>query len=320
MMKLSTMKKMVATLNENWQSPLGEKIMELWEHDPGSLYYVRSSANSVFSFTRQGVRRYLRFNDECERIRASIEAEMDVLLYLREQSIRAGQPVKSRNGRYVEEVPTQWGTFHATVFEAVEGNQIDDEQLTEEQFVAWGRGLGRLHHIFKQMPKETSERRPDWRNHLESVRDTVPAEEEAIHRELGLVLHWAESLEQTEDTYGLIHYDFDMDNQHWVGDDVGVFDFDECARYWYAADIAFTLKDLWLEGTEGAHPGIQQFVRGYALETSVDPLLPEQIPWFIRMYELILYADLYRSVDIDPTSDHPEWLMGLNCIADASVR
>ncbi|WP_026011232.1 phosphotransferase [Paenibacillus sp. OSY-SE] len=150
MMKLSTMKKIVATLNENWQSPLGEKTMERWEHDPGSLYYVRSSANSVFSFTRQGVRRYLRFNDECERIRASIEAEMDVLLYLREQSIRAGQPVKSRNGRYVEEVPTQWGTFHATVFEAVEGNQIDDEQLTEEQFVAWGRGLGRLHHIFKQ--------------------------------------------------------------------------------------------------------------------------------------------------------------------------
>ncbi|WP_251577631.1 hypothetical protein [Paenibacillus sp. MER TA 81-3] len=167
---------------------------------------------------------------------------MDVLLYLREQSIRAGQPVKSRNGRYVEEVPTQWGTFHATVFEAVEGNQFDDEQLTEEQFVAWGRGLGRLHHIFKQM----------------------------------------------RDTYGLIHYDFDLDNQHWVVDDVGVFDFDECARYWYAADIAFTLKDLWLEGTEGAHPGIQQFVRGYALKTSVDPLLPEQIPWFIRMYELIL--------------------------------
>ena len=44
------------------------------------------------------------------------------------------------------------------------------------------------------------------------------------------------------DRYGLIHFDFELDNLYWRDQTIGMLDFDDCAHYWYAADIAFWLK------------------------------------------------------------------------------
>jgi hypothetical protein len=38
MMKLSTMVKVVATVDGEWRSPLAEQILENWGYDEGSVY------------------------------------------------------------------------------------------------------------------------------------------------------------------------------------------------------------------------------------------------------------------------------------------
>lgn len=50
MMKLSTMKKVVDTLSEEWESSLAETILERWGYDAGTVRYVRASANFIFVF------------------------------------------------------------------------------------------------------------------------------------------------------------------------------------------------------------------------------------------------------------------------------
>ena len=61
MMKLSTMQKLVATLNENDESLIAELIASHWNHDPGTVHYFRASANFLFLFKHLGQEYVLRF-------------------------------------------------------------------------------------------------------------------------------------------------------------------------------------------------------------------------------------------------------------------
>lgn len=244
MMNLSMMQKVVETVNEEWKSPLAENILERWGYDEGQVFYFRASANFLFVFKREGVHYFLRFSDASEKNLALLEAEMEILEYLREQPVKVALPVKSQNDRLIETVETELGTFYAVVFEALPGKQIEIEELELEQFFKWGSALGKLHEVFKRMPEQYRLNRESWRDQLTFVQNLLPVEETAARDELNEIFNWAESLEVTNDHFGLIHFDFELDNQRWEDGQIGMLDFDDCVNHWYAADIAFALRDL----------------------------------------------------------------------------
>lgn len=62
MMKLSTMQAVVATVDEAWESPLVEELLQYWFHDARRAKYWRTSSNFVFFFKESGEDRILRFN------------------------------------------------------------------------------------------------------------------------------------------------------------------------------------------------------------------------------------------------------------------
>jgi hypothetical protein len=73
MMKLSTMLKVDSTVDTQWQSRIAERMLEHWEHDPGSAQFFRSSTNFVYVFRKGGERCFLRFAESAERTGAAIE-------------------------------------------------------------------------------------------------------------------------------------------------------------------------------------------------------------------------------------------------------
>jgi Ser/Thr protein kinase RdoA (MazF antagonist) len=311
LMKLSTMKKVVDTVDDEWRSPLAEDILERWGYDQGTVYYFRSSANFIFVFKKEGRRYFLRFNDFCERDLETIEAEMDILNYLRNKTLHIALPVKSLNDRYVEVVDTRIGTFYAVVFEGLEGIQYEFEELDDQYFSNWGRTLGQLHHTLKDIPEHYRHNRPSWKDHLTFVGKIVPEQETSAKKELQHVIRWAEDLAVTQETFGLIHYDFELDNLCWKDERVGMLDFDDCSSSWYVADIGYALRDLFEEKIDLEHPQFQKFMEGYSKETTVDMTLLKELSWFMRMHNLVSYAKLLRAVDIPESQDHPEWLIGL---------
>ncbi|MDQ0176407.1 phosphotransferase enzyme family protein [Bacillus chungangensis] len=311
MMRLSTMKKVVATVDENWRSPLAEKILERWGYDPGSVYYFRSSANFVFVFSKEGKDYYLRFNEACERSLKTVEAETEILRYLCDKPIRTAQPVPSLNQKYVETIETELGTFYAVVFEALQGNQFEMEKLDKDHFYKWGSTLGRLHHIFKTMPEEYRDGRPSWKDRLQFAKTMLADEETYIKNELELVFQWAEGLQVSNEHFGMIHYDFELDNLNWEKDAFGVLDFDDCRTHWYVADIAYALRELSEYDVDLENPFVQSFISGYKTETELDMGLLKEIKWLMRMHNLESLASLLRSVDLTITSDDPDWLSEL---------
>lgn len=311
MMKLSTMEKVVATVDEEWRSSLAEKILECWEHDTDPPKFVRSSANFIFIFWKDGQKFFLRFNDTLERNLKTIQAEIEMLVYLSERSLLVSAPVKSLHSRYVETVETEWGTFYATVFEGLKGEHIDFEEMSLHQIGLWGRSLGKLHDSLKKVPESIRVARPSWQDQLDFVQEMLSGKEGAAQLELEAIRKWANGLDVTSENFGLIHYDFELDNLCWNKNSIGILDFDDSVNHWYVADIGYALRDLFKVEINLDSKYFQSFIDGYKKETTLNLGLLQELSLFMRMHNLVTFAILLRSVDIDESVDRPEWLIGL---------
>src|SRR4051794_20773884 len=273
MMRLSTFWAVHGTLSAAEEpGPLARQIAARWDHDPGTLRLFRSSANSVYCFDTEGQGRFLRFAAGSERPRRLIEAEVELLQWLLARGLDVAAPVPSAAGHLVETVEADAGSFHAAVFEALAGRQLQIADLDRDHFRAWGAALGRLHATTSECPAAVLERRPSWRDDLAQVRSCIPPRETAIWRECDDLVRAMEGLPSGPEYCGLIHGDFELDNLRWAdngseaGQSVGVdpgrgasgasgasgtpamLDFDDSATHWYAADIAFALRDVFDAG------------------------------------------------------------------------
>ena len=311
MMKLSTMKALTDTLNDQWESVIADQILSFWEHDQASAKFLRASANFQFVFQRAGERYFLRFNHSTERTIDHICAEIDYINHLSSKGLRIAKPVSSLAGRFVESVPTSQGVFHAVVFEGLAGRQLEMEELTPEIFTHWGTALGELH---KATQGYQAVGRPTWQDHLTMVSEYLPAAEQAAQATLSELQEQLARLSISEGSYGLIHFDFELDNIVWNGDEAGIIDFDDSAYYWFAADIAFALRDLFEDSPKKVdlrNRSFQYFLAGYRLVRDITLEELELIPMFLRLHNLISYAKLHRTIGAGGSQDEPVWLKEL---------
>jgi Ser/Thr protein kinase RdoA (MazF antagonist) len=311
-MRLSTMLRVDATVDAEGRSSVAQEILGRWAHDAGSARFFRSSANFVYRFRRAGEPHFLRFADDAERRRADVVAEMDVVQSLADSGIKLASPVRSTAGRVVETVETTLGTFHAVVLPALEGSTLELEELDAAGFRAWGAALGRLHIAMGRLPDELIGRRRTWRDDLAIAARHIPADARAMRRELAAVSTVLEALPGDAGSIGLIHFDFELDNLVWRDGEISMLDFDECARYWYAADVVFALSDLFNGRFDSADPSYREFLAGYQAERGPGPTWHSAAPAFLRLAELLRHARVLRALDLPPDPQQPDWLARLH--------
>ena len=261
MMKLSTMLKVDSTVDAQGRSRIAAGILEHWEHDSGLAQLFRSSTNFVYVFHKRGEHFFLRFADSAERSKAAVEAEMALLGWLASKGMSVTIPILSENGRDMETVETDLGTFYAVVFKQLPGSQIAFEELSSAQFGLWGNALGKLHAALHLYQDPSLSARPTWKDSLLMAQTFVLKEEPEMRAELDYLASWLAALPVTATNYGLIHGDFELDNLFWQGETVAMLDFDDCACYWY---VAFALRDLFQTGVDLSHPSFRAFIGGYS--------------------------------------------------------
>ncbi len=116
------------------------------------------------------------------------------------------------------------------------------------------------------------------------------------------------------DSFGLIHFDFELDNLLWQEERPWIIDFDSCAWCWYAADIAFALRDLFADRADRvdqSDPRFLSFVEGYRQARQIAQAELDRIPLFLRLHNMITYAGLQRSLEGGSRPDDPDWLAAL---------
>lgn len=98
---------------------------------------------------------------------------------------------------------------------------------------------------------------------------------------------------------------------------------DDCAWYWYVADIALALSDLFGDRpsqVDWQNSAFQHFVHGYRTVRPMPQTELAQLPLFLQLQNLVTFARLYRAVTpVDPTGELP-WMAGLRGKLAAKMR
>ena len=113
------------------------------------------------------------------------------------------------------------------------------------------------------------------------------------------------------DEFGLVHFDFEMDNVLWADDGrLGIIDFDDAAYYPFVADIALALRDLYddaIAHIDLADERLQTFVAGYRQAKSLSDEALRQLPLFARLGNLTVFARQIWALGDGPEREEPQW-------------
>jgi Ser/Thr protein kinase RdoA (MazF antagonist) len=311
MMRLSVMHAVVETLSEAGTSPLADQAAVLWTREPVSPRYLRTSANVVFTFTHAGRSYVLRLTDAHERTQAMLQGEVDYINHLALHGVPVARPIRSLAGLEVERVQTPLGTFHAVVFDFIKGTQYDIEELEQTQFAQWGHALGQLHRAAQSY---RGPGRATWQERLTALEHDLPPNEQAARKLLARVAAQVEQFAADEQSFGLLHGDFELDNLIWTEQTIGIVDFDESTWGWFVADIAFALRDLFGDSAgniDWESADLRTFLDGYRSANAVSADTLAHLPVFLDMHNLYMFAKLLKTLDIPESEAVPAWVSGL---------
>lgn len=288
-----------------------QRLLQFWEHDEGTLELWRASSNFVYAFERNQVQYFLRIRFEQENSIKQIKAELEFMQYLQSNGFPTVTPIQSKDKKLIETLTTPEGTYFAVVFNAANGNHLDDDTITEKQMEEWGKLLASLHCLSKTY-EPVCDKRKSWLDtvqFMESVFKKYPGEELAL-QEFSEITNWLQSLPTDNDVFGLIHYDFQLDNLFFEENNnphFNVIDFDDAIYHWYALDIVTALDDFIDDEDPQSKSLTHSFLNGYRTKMVLENDLVAQFPQFQRYANLYKYARLLKSLDYGEINEAPPW-------------
>ncbi|GLC89072.1 phosphotransferase enzyme family protein [Lysinibacillus piscis] len=294
---------------------VAQRLVQFWEHDEGTLELWRASSNFVYGFERNQVQYFLRVSLEQDKSIEQIKAELEFMCYLQLNGFPSVIPIHSISGQLIETLKTPEGTYIAVVFSEANGIHLDADTITAKQMEEWGRSLASLHCLSKTF-EPVSEKRKNWLDTVQFMEDVFnkhPAEQTALE-ELSRVTNWLQSLPTNKDVFGLIHYDFQLDNIFWEenqGPHFNIIDFDDAIYHWYALDIVTALDDFIDDDNPCSPLLIQSFLNGYRSKMDLKNDIVAQFPQFQRYANLYKFSRIIKSLDHDEINEAPSWFPGL---------
>ncbi len=296
---------------------LAMMLLENWTYDESSLELLdlfRISANAIYPFKKNGELLLLRFAPSSEKKRGNIDAELDFIDYLHSRGYNALEIEPSKTGDRLIAESTPWGDYYASVFKRVRGTQIADMELGNDLLNTFGKSLGRLHALSHEYlnPKTKRWDFMDVLNWIEQALQNLSKVKPAL-LEVQLLKKVFSSLPKTPTNYGLIHYDFELDNVFYETDTntCSVIDFDDSMYNWYVADIERTLESIKENTAEKDYMQKRAvFIAGYRSEFEISDEELKLCPVFRRFADLYGYTRCMRSVQ-EKWNNEPEWLLGL---------
>jgi Ser/Thr protein kinase RdoA (MazF antagonist) len=296
---------------------LAEMILENWEYDLSSLKlfdYYRISSNAIYPFQYNGKTRVLRFSPVAERDKNNLIGELEFIRYLKSREYPVLSTVSSKDNKELVEVDTPWGKYFAVVFDRVAGIQLGEIEYTQEICRKHGEYLGKLHRL-------SSEYKPDKRLRwsYENVLEWIERELEDFPNEIlakqeaKIVRDYLSKIPKDDQNFGLIHYDFELDNIFYdqSADTLNIIDFDDAMYHWYAMDIERSLNNIISETSCEDYSMLREnFIMGYTQEFNVSDEMLLYMPMLRRFANLYGYTRVLVSAK-ETWDNEPRWMLDL---------
>ncbi len=297
-------------IRERYSDAILEKAMSRYGIDAGRIRLLDGFENYIYEFDRDDGEFILRIAHSIRRNENLIKGEVDWINYLARGGASVARAVLSKREALVEAIDDgRGGQFLATAFIRAAGQPPRRVGLSPALYRTYGKMLGRVHALSRNYePSDPVWRRPEWDDpHMMEIDRFIPASEPLV------VDRWRElrkhlgDLPGDHDGYGLIHQDAHGGN-FLVDEDGGItlFDFDDCVYSWYVYDIAMTVFYL-ANGRDNAREFTREFLShfmpAYLAENSLDTAWMDEIPAFLKLREIDLYALIHRSFDVENLDD-----------------
>jgi len=280
--------------------------------EPGQLRLLDGFESFMYEFERSDDAFILRIGHNLRRTSDLVRGEVDWINYLAAGGVGAARAILSQAGNLVEQIDDgQGGKFICTGFVRASGATVTRDQLINRFFRNYGRLLGRMHALAKKyVLPNPAWKRPEWDDPLNlCVEDWLPGSETTIlDLYLPLKVHLV-SLPRDRDGYGMIHQDAHPGN-FFVDKNLRItlFDFDDCIYGHFIYDIAMVLfyTSMWSKDkSEFTTHFMSALLEGYREENHLDPAWLAELPNFLKLREIDLYAQIrfsYGDKPLDPWS------------------
>ena len=286
------------------------KLADNWDHDQGSLFFFRASSNYIYKFKKDEKDHYLRFAINDERSMKQIESEIEFIGYLYAQGYPVSCPLKSKKGELIETVEHDGYVYYGSVFPGMAGMYPDYSKINDVYFENLGKSLAGLHNLSENF--KPLNQRDDWKIWLDRSKTALSesVNEVTAVTKLEKLVETFETLQVTENNFGLIHYDFEYDNLFFDKDSAtfSVIDFDDCHYHWYVMDIVNAVNDIRDATGERCDKALDLFLSGYKSLRNIDGHIYNNSFLFERYSNLIKYARIKRSIHDSNFEKDPDWL------------
>ncbi len=221
-------------------------------------------------------------------------------------------PLLSVNNHLMERLMHYGTPYTLTAFEKVDGilaENIPPSEWNDALFQNIGQATGKMHHISAgYRPSRPAHTRPQWFDGYEvrEASEKLAHSSDPARDKLVNLITELQQLPTTPTDFGLIHDDLHFANfLIQPNGQMTIIDFDDCVYGWFAMDIAMALFDvlvLYYASTEEesqsfARRFLTSYLSGYRQEYDLPRFWQEQIPKFLKLKELCIYADLFDLVD-----------------------
>jgi len=243
-----------------------------------------------------------------------IQAEVDLLMHLRNAGVRACVPIADTDGSYVSEFQTATGPRFGVLYETAGTREFKSTEETPEKNARLGKYIARVHRALDAMPP-IARPRLDCANFID---DSMPYIREfrqvhdfdlAFVEELaGRTKNALEGLPEDKPAFGLCHGDVYEGNLRLdrEGNPV-LFDFDFAGYGRRAYDIAMYAYNFSMGADQAKHEArarrFDAFMEGYSSVRAMPEEELRTIPWFIPFRRIFNLGTLYLRLLADTWGD-----------------
>jgi Ser/Thr protein kinase RdoA (MazF antagonist) len=297
-------------IKERYNKQILSTVMESYKITADRIKLLDGFESFIYEFQQGGQAYILRISHSLRRDKNLIQAEIDWINYLHRGGACVAKAITAESGDYVVPVPdTQGGHFLATAFVKANGDHPSKEVWSPAFYQKYGSVIGRMHALTKSYySTNPAWKRPQWDDsEMLEAEIWLPDSESLVLENYLKLKNYLDSLPKSIESYGLIHQDAHAGNLFI--DDEGVitlFDFDDCCYSWFMNDIAIVLFYIALGVEDQANftrEFMTNFLHGYRQENDLDADWLKEIPFFLKLREIDLYAVIHRSFDVENIKD-----------------
>ena len=301
---------MEEAIRDRYNSSIYNQALDIYQIDPKQINELDGFESYIYAFERDDGPGILRISHSIRRSPDLIRGELDWINYLNNGGASVARPITSRNGILVEEINDDaGGSFLTAAFEKAPGEPHHGRGWSQSVLFEYGRSLGLIHQLSRNyQPTNPDWKRPQWDDPIMlEINRFLPADDLKISMIFNDLLDYLRSLPRDHNSFGLIHQDAHRGNFFIDKDEkITLFDFDDCVYSWYIYDIALVLFYAVMGQEEPeiyTNNFLKGFLPGYYSEVQLDPIWFMEIPFFMKLREIDLYAVIHRSFDINNLDD-----------------